>query len=821
MVLVIGMLPVAAFADEAPHVTLEADKTEVAKGETITLTMKLDKTIEDAYIWQWNIIWNSELFEAVSMAKGDAYNRMAVNANATITTTAPYKASSVTSGNRLDLHTLKAGTLCTLTLKAKEDISADSNAKFYIFKSAVETGYEDENYDIHGTPIATTNDFDWGTNTAVVPGEDAPSLNIPVKAETSVAVTGITLSAESLDLAVGQTAELTATVLPENATDKKVTWSVAGDAVTVDNGTVTAVAAGNATVTVTSDTDRSISASCAVTVTAPKTGYNVTMPEDVDDLVVGATVTVTPTITYTPANAEDIVNTYNAFDMTFAYDTSILELTSKTIDGMTVTEPETGKVRVQRYGADLKLDEAPTPLTLYFTAKNAGNTNVTLTSAKVDMDANSIEFDAPEANKLDAETAITVGGYTVILPKTGFKGAASVAPSEDYTFEAINKFYDYTFTVTMTGTETPKIEDNGNGTYTVKNVTGNITIAEASRTGKPFEVTLKGGDLAHNSGYETVNGKICARYGIAYTAKLTKAEGSDYNVTVEDADGNAVEFKYDDETGIITVYGEEITGAFTIDSGKTAQTPVEPTTYTVTFNGNAASKVQEPVTSAEANKPYTFRIDQSDGYAYTVTYTMGETTEEPLTGEKDEDSNVYTYTIDEVTANVTITVDNVTVKTYKYVEADGKTVLLVTANGTLDAGEVFAYKTLVDNQEKIDHLFYSNAYNAWAWLLFIDGEAPTAAALKTNVVITEGIKEELVTTTNVNMSVSGTTDINDAQLVYDIYTGHYGDFTQVNMQKFLNADVVADLDNADGKALVNVSDANAVVYAINHPASNS
>ena len=813
MVLVIGMLPVAAFADEVPHVTLEADKTEVAKGETITLTMKLDKTIQDAYIWQWNIIWNSELFEAVSMDKGDAYNRMAVNANATVTTIAPYKASSVTSGNRLDLHTLKAGTLCTLTLKAKEDISADSNAKFYIFKSAVETGYEDDDYNIHGTPIATTNDFDWGTNTAVVPGEDAPSLNIPVKAESSVAVTGITLSTETLDLAVGQTVKLTATVTPEDATDKTVTWSVAGDAVTVDNGTVTAVAPGTATVTVTSDTDSRISASCVVTVTAPKTGYNVTMPEDVDDLVVGATVTVTPTITYTPANAEDIVNTYNAFDMTFEYDADILALPENyTIEGMTVTVDE-GTVRIQRHGEPLELTAAP--FTLSFTAKSAGDTSVVLKTAKVDMDANAIKFDAPEANKLNAETAITVGGYTVILPETGFTGATSVAPSKDYTFEAINKLYDYTFTVTMAGTENPVIVDNGNGTYTVKNATGNITIAEASRAGKPFEVTLTGEDLTHNSGYETVDGKTCARYGTAYTAKLTKAEGFDYTVTVKDAAGKDVKFDYDEETGIITVSGEKITGAFTIDSGKIAQTPVEPTTYTVTFDGNAASKVQEPAATVEANKPYTFYIDQADGYDYTVTYTMDGKTK-PLTG-TEGNGKVFAYTIDKVTANVTITVDNVTVKTYKYVEADGKTVLLVTANGTLDAGEVFAYKTLVDNQEKIDHLFYSNAYNAWAWLLFIDGAAPTAAALKANVVITEGTKVELDTTTNVNMSESGTTDINDAQLVYDIYTGHYGDFTQVNMQKFLNADVVADLDNADGKALVNVSDANAVVFAINHP----
>ncbi|NLK02449.1 MAG: hypothetical protein GX314_05210, partial [Clostridiaceae bacterium] len=63
----------------------------------------------------------------------------------------------------------------------------------------------------------------------------------------------------------------------------------------------------------------------------------------------------------------------------------------------------------------------------------------------------------------------------------------------------------------------------------------------------------------------------------------------------------------------------------------------------------------------------------------------------------------------------------------------------------------------------------------------------------------------LTETCDVNMS--GLVDINDAQLVYDIYNGKYQDFTSVEMQKFLNADT-------NGDKTVNVTDAAAVVAAI-------
>lgn len=84
--------------------------------------------------------------------------------------------------------------------------------------------------------------------------------------EPTVAVTGITLDQSTLALEPQGTATLVATVTPEDATDKSVTWTSSDEAVaTVTGGVVTAVANGTCTITATT-TDGAFTATCAVTV---------------------------------------------------------------------------------------------------------------------------------------------------------------------------------------------------------------------------------------------------------------------------------------------------------------------------------------------------------------------------------------------------------------------------------------------------------------------------------------------------------------------------------------------------------------------------
>lgn len=88
----------------------------------------------------------------------------------------------------------------------------------------------------------------------------------------SVAVEGVALNQNTMSLSKGDTATLEPVFTPSNATNKKVTWSSDNVGVaTVDNGVVTAVAAGTATITVTT-ADGGYTDTCTVNVTAASTG---------------------------------------------------------------------------------------------------------------------------------------------------------------------------------------------------------------------------------------------------------------------------------------------------------------------------------------------------------------------------------------------------------------------------------------------------------------------------------------------------------------------------------------------------------------------
>ena len=93
----------------------------------------------------------------------------------------------------------------------------------------------------------------------------AATLTVQAK-PASVPVTDVSLDKDTLSLYTGDTASLTATVQPSDATNQNVTWESSNTEVaTVDNGKVTAVGAGEATITVTTE-DGCKTATCQVTV---------------------------------------------------------------------------------------------------------------------------------------------------------------------------------------------------------------------------------------------------------------------------------------------------------------------------------------------------------------------------------------------------------------------------------------------------------------------------------------------------------------------------------------------------------------------------
>ena len=251
---------------------------------------------------------------------------------------------------------------------------------------------------ISGTPTTA------GTSTFTVKaandyGSDSKELSIIIDEQTDVPVTGVSLNTSTLNLIEGGTDTLTATVEPNNATNRNVMWSSDNPSVaTVNNGVVSAVSEGTATITVTAQGDSTKSASCTVTVTAaavPVTG--VTLNKTSTSLYVGDTETLTPTITPDNATNKNVtwssdnegVATVDATGKVTAVSAGTATITVTTEDGtktasctVTVTVPVTG-VTLSQTQASLYYNRTPNTLTLTATVApdNATNKDVTWTSS--------------------------------------------------------------------------------------------------------------------------------------------------------------------------------------------------------------------------------------------------------------------------------------------------------------------------------------------------------------------------------------------------------------------------------------------------------
>ncbi len=183
-------------------------------------------------------------------------------------------------------------------------------------------------------------------------------VNVKISAGVTdvVPVTGVTLDQTTLNLTVGGTADLKATVLPDNATDKTVTWSSDKESVaTVANGKVTAVAAGTAKITATAGGK---TATCEVTVTNPVVeAASVTLDKRsltmyVKDKAVALKATVAPAnatnkaVTWESSNIKVAKVSANGSVTPVAKGTATI--TAKTANGKTATCKVTVKVHVSK-----------------------------------------------------------------------------------------------------------------------------------------------------------------------------------------------------------------------------------------------------------------------------------------------------------------------------------------------------------------------------------------------------------------------------------------------------------------------------------------
>lgn len=163
---------------------------------------------------------------------------------------------------------------------------------------------------ISGTPTAA-GDSTFTVTATNDNGSDSKALTLTIN-PAPILVTGVTLNKSELALYTGGSATLTATVQPDDATNKAVNWSSSNEAVaTVDtNGKVTAVGEGNATITATAADGSNISATCTVTVT--QSTYSIsadTKALDFGSAYTGYTQPATQTVTITNTGNQQVTVT--------------------------------------------------------------------------------------------------------------------------------------------------------------------------------------------------------------------------------------------------------------------------------------------------------------------------------------------------------------------------------------------------------------------------------------------------------------------------------------------------------------------------------
>ncbi|WP_228738182.1 cohesin domain-containing protein [Vescimonas fastidiosa] len=548
-----------------------------------------------------------------------------------------------------------------------------------------------------------------------------------------------------------------------------------------------------------------------ITVPKTETGYSVSMGAD-QQLVSGQRVRIPVTV----ASSEKKITGFNAYDMTFTYDPAALTLNTKTGAAANLTvEDNNGTVRVRRYGDAVPLGEA---LALEFTAKATATSAVTLTNAKFDLDANSINFDAPEATISDADTVVNANNFTVTLPDAFTSDETRLVPKGgSFTFKPVDSHYTYTFTVKMGDSATEGLTFGANDTYTIENISGNVEVTYTGKTPKQYDVKYK---IDEDVEQDVTKGPETVTYLNDYSFVVTPRAGYSYRVIYSVDNGDpfvhtviAVPTANDDGTLTYTIPGKEIVGGVEIWIDPNTESGIP-----VVFTGNGVEDAASGnASSMGKNMPYYFTLNQRESCDYTVTayyqpLATPTASKRPATVRslgngkyvvEAVNYNDYLYVYAR-SWNLVVKVEKVShsaeeVTVSKYLELNDKTMMLITVKGTPEGGKAFTYDC--------NTMYKVNAYGTdqYAWLVIVDkGQTLTQEEAAAKVAISAA--DNVVTITlGFDVNMTGKVDVNDAQLVYDMYNGKYSDFTKVSVEKFLRADVNATkvVDHTDAVAIVN------------------
>ena len=277
-----------------PVQSVELNQTtlELKAGNTATLTA----TVSPEGATNKDVTWTSDKPEiaAVEGGKVTAVNEgtaiitaKAGDKTATCTVTVT-KADVAVESVTLDKTSLdlKTGDNTTLTATVNPESATD--------KTVTWTSDKPEIAAVEGGKVTAVNE---GTAIITAKAGDKTATCTVTVTKADVAVESVTLDKTSLDLKTGDNTTLTATVNPESATNKDVTWiSDKPEIAAVEGGTVTAKAEGTATITVTTIDGGKI-ATCKVTVTPKTVPVSGIQVQGAASIYVGDTTKLTATIT--------------------------------------------------------------------------------------------------------------------------------------------------------------------------------------------------------------------------------------------------------------------------------------------------------------------------------------------------------------------------------------------------------------------------------------------------------------------------------------------------------------------------------------------
>lgn len=526
------------------------------------------------------------------------------------------------------------------------------------------------------------------------------------------------------------------------------------------------------------------------------TGYTAELSTWYTQREVGQTLTLPVYIT----SSEASVTTWNAATVKIKYDpryVSFYDMQQFGLQASEVYDDKTnGVVTISRYGDDVACGNANgTFFMAVFDCNANGVANFQLTEARVDLQDNANVQDAPLATaKGNLNVTIGTPTYKVSGAEQELRYEPTAESGKDFIINMQEGYLAKGLTVRykVGGNDYEAVQNDNTFVIPAANITGDIELYVSYHS---YNITKTG------TGAEDVTlPQQVLDYKADYTFTLNKKDG--YAYTVKVAIGGQEITCTVNETGTeYTIPGDKILGDTVVTVTRTKEASQ------ITFTGSTDDLVGEVSRSAPVGQDFTFTLTKDADYEYTVSakYTeSGETV--PVT---DNGDGTYTIAGKYITGDdISITVSKISpldkfdFSVYEYVKVDGgKSVFLILANvksgETLGEGKVPAY----DGSNMYTDM--SGRYNsAYSWLVFSESDADTLLAdVKNHITLVTGEAKSYKSNNDVNYT--GTADINDAQLVYNIYNAKYDSFDVVEMKMFLSADI-------NGDKQVNALDASAI-----------